>query len=102
MRPKPFRLPKKVRITSKVTYQVREVAACSEENLVGECDFKGRLITVLRKLRPRDKEETFWHEVLHAMCFENGINVPVDLEETIIGIVERPFTKLMRANRFRP
>jgi len=39
----------------------------------GECDYEARTITISEKLDKQDAEETFLHEVLHALIPEASV-----------------------------
>jgi len=102
MKPKPFKLPKSIRITSRTTYRVRFVESFPEDPIqVGECDFEHKIISIRRKQRASKLEGTFWHEVMHAIVRENKIEIDVDLEEYIIKRCEKPLARIMRLNNLR-
>jgi hypothetical protein len=57
------------------------------EGDVGSCEFKTRTITLAPFLKGRDLEETFWHEVTHAMIPEAQIFISQKQEELLVELL---------------
>lgn len=68
-------IPRKVRITAKVSYTVLFVDKLDIDNM-GVCDPNTRQILILLGMSTKDTLATFIHELLHAMEFEHGIEIP--------------------------
>jgi len=98
---RPFKMPKKVRITSKVHYKVVHVDTFDDIDQVGECCHDSRIISIKKKLSPKRKEEILWHEICHAIVEENKFEISDADEEFIIMNIERALAKVIRLNNLR-
>jgi hypothetical protein len=68
---------------------------------LGECCPATKTISLLKKLKGKKLEETFAHEVLHAMNQANKIPLADEWEETLVCMLERPFAQFLRLNNLR-
>lgn len=106
-----YTVPPRVRITAKVTYEVRwteafhpspETATEHPGTYHGECDPKTKQITLLLGLPPRATYFTFLHECLHAICFEAAKGTPLykkPLTEGQVGALEQAIARVMKLNK---
>lgn len=91
-----MKFPHKVRITSKVSYEVVWVDRFDNEAWLGECRPDNKQI-VLRRGRPeRETLQTFIHEILHAVEFEYGAAIP----HRLVYQLEEAFEAILRLNRW--
>jgi hypothetical protein len=58
-----------------------------------------RVIVLADGLADDDVEETFVHELLHALLCEDGMLGP-DLEEYLVELLDGPLTRLLRHLRY--
>ena len=104
MKPKPFKLPNRVRIDSKASYKViRTDSFEGDPTQIGECCSATKTISLLSSLKGKSLEETFYHEVMHAIIAECQFSelVGEKWEETLVSAIERPMAKFMRLNNLR-
>jgi hypothetical protein len=43
---------------------------------LGECNFETKQIVLKKDLKPATLKKTFIHELIHAICLEEGIEIP--------------------------
>lgn len=92
-----MKIPKKVRITSKVVYKVQIVTAFEKEPYtMGTCCPDDKLILLRADLSPRNLLVTFIHELIHAMQFEHGIKI----RHSSINQLDSAIERLLRLNRW--
>ena len=89
-----MKLPHRIRIKAKVTYQVVWVDSFKDPKQRGECDDLAKQIAILKGMSERETLETFIHELLHAVELEYGIPIP----HRLIYMLEMPFVKLAKLN----
>lgn len=77
------RIPYKVQITSKLSYEVVWVERFDNPRQVGEMDTDLKQIRIKIDQSNKEKVMTYLHEVIHAFSDENNI-----------GLTERQVTKL--------
>lgn len=105
-------LPHRIRITSKVSYFVLLVPKFTNEDQVGECDPNTRQIKIKIGLPPSEMVATLLHEIIHALSFENEINLTENqvlcLEDALLtalrlnkGLVHRFMKNAPKAKRGR-
>lgn len=92
-----MKLPSKVRIKPKVSYQVvwSDCVAGNTE-IRGLCEQGKRQITILTGMSPQLTTETFIHEVFHALEFEYEIEIP----HKSIHLLEGAVLKLLKLNKW--
>lgn len=71
-----MKVPHKVRIKWNVTYYVVWVDKFDDPLCLGLCDQAKKHIYLKKGMAPKVVEETFWHEVIHALEFEHNIKIP--------------------------
>ena len=91
-----MKIPHKVRITAKQSYQVVYVDQFDDRNQLGECDFDGKLIVLKRNLSKAKANKIFLHELMHAIEYECGIQIP----HKSIYELEDALYKLLRLNKW--
>lgn len=88
-------IPKKIRITAKISYDVFIVANFDDDKL-GWCDPEARQILIRSGLGDREFLATFIHEVLHAIEFECKIALPHKTLDKLDSAIER----VLRLNKW--
>lgn len=63
-------IPPKVRITSKVSYEVLFVDEFSNPRTLGECRYDAKQIVIKNGLSDTENYKTYLHELFHAFSFE--------------------------------
>jgi hypothetical protein len=106
-----YSIPPRIRITAKVTYEVRwtesfrpapETDEYYTADYAGECDYHKKQITLLLGKPPRQTYMSFIHEVLHAICFEAAKNTPLQkkpLTEGQVEALEQAFSRILKLNK---
>lgn len=89
-------IPNKVRITREATYEVLYTDAfLTDPAQFGECRYDPKQILMRNSQSDSEKVQTFIHEVLHAISFENdGLN----LTEKQVMILERSLFRVFKLN----
>jgi hypothetical protein len=89
-------LPKKIRITHKVAYEVVYVDGFSDPAVMGECRYESKQIVLNTKQPPTELRKTLIHEVFHAISFETP---PLNLTETQVLALEKAVDRVLRLNK---
>ena len=71
-----MRIPKKVRITSKVSYEIVYIEEFEDKTTVGECRGEKNQIVLKIGQSKTDMFKTFLHEILHAIEYEYNVSLP--------------------------
>lgn len=90
-------IPSKVRITSKVSYEIVFIDAFPLEKQVGECRYEAKQIVLKNGQSDTETWSTFLHETLHAMSFEYGMKA--QLTETQTLWLEKAIKNFLRLNK---
>lgn len=90
------KIPPKVRVTSKLSYEVVFIDAFPNENQVGECRYNEKQIVIKTGLSDSETWGTFLHELAHAWSFEYGGKNP--LTETQVIWLEKALKNCIRLN----
>lgn len=90
------KIPSKVRITSKVSYEVVFIDAFKDECQVGECRYNEKQIVIKNGLSDTETWSTYLHEVTHALSFEYGHKFP--LTENQVIWIEKGIKNFLRLN----
>lgn len=69
------RIPARIKIKNKVTYEVVWVDSFKDPKTLGECRFDARQIALKKGLSDKPTFKCFSHEVLHAIEYERGIEL---------------------------
>lgn len=89
-------IPSHVRITNNVTYEVLySDEIVQDNNRLGECRPYSKQILIKTNQSPTEKFQTFIHEVLHAISFENK---HLNLTEKQVRILEKSLYKMLKLN----
>lgn len=89
------KLPKSIRITRLVTYDIKLVKSFPDDHLqVGKCCPITHVISVKMKLSNKETAITLIHEVLEAINFEYDMKIP----HWIIDALETPIYKIFKFN----
>lgn len=72
-------IPEKFKLSGKTIKVIVDDDYCQQENCLGEADFTERLITlssydsgIKKKLSKKEKEQTFFHELVHMILDSMG------------------------------
>jgi glycine cleavage system protein P-like pyridoxal-binding family len=91
-----LKIPHKIRITSKISYEVLHVDAFDDESQLGECRFDTKQILIKRDQSETDVAKTLIHEVFHAISEEYGAELP----HGSIYILENAVLKVLKLNKW--
>lgn len=89
-----MKLPTKVRVGC-CDYKIEQVVVESDEDYVGRCHPNQQRIEIDKRLPIQKKIQTLFHEVLHAICFENG---NLKLSEQKTDIIASGIVSMLRDN----
>lgn len=92
-------IPKIVKVAG-VTYTVEEkdvVIIDGNANYAGLCDYKDARIEILKEMNSERKEETFVHELFHAVLNEAGFD---DHDEELVSRASRVLYQMLKDNHF--
>lgn len=90
-----YEIPPRIRITSKVTYEVRWTDEFKDPDQLGECCPSTKQIVIKTGLKKRKAFYVFLHEVLHAISLEHEL----ELTEAQVEGLELGLDRLARLNR---
>jgi hypothetical protein len=91
------KIPSKIRIKSKETYEVVWTDLIGEnEKTLAECRYDHKQIVIKNGQSETENWKCFIHECLHAMEFEYRIPVP----HKIVYLLEEAIFKLLKLNGF--
>lgn len=90
-------IPSKVRVTSKVAYEVLFTDAFPNINQAGECRPTEKQIIIENGQSDTETWSTFLHEVAHSWSFEYGEKAP--LTETQVLWLEKAMKNFLRLNK---
>lgn len=95
-----MKIPARIRITSRDTYEIVYIKAFKDEDQLGECrgetDEEPKQIVLLESLKPTIRAKIFIHELIHAICFEYGVKIP----HSVIHELEEPIYSILKLNKF--
>ena len=94
---------KKLPDTIKVGPRTYKIILCRDAeigitNMAGECNPQASTIRILRNMAPTSQWETLFHEVLHGICYDRGINLP---EECVTSLSNGFFQVLLDNNMIK-
>jgi hypothetical protein len=90
-------IPSKVRITSKVSYEVVFIDSFPDENQLGECRYYEKQIVLKNGLSDSETWSVFIHEIIHGISFEYGEKTA--LTETQVLWLEKGLKNFIRLNK---
>lgn len=93
-------IPNKVNVAG-VTYSVEEkdiVIVGSGIDYAGSCNYKDAKISILQDMSDERKEETFVHELFHAVLFEAGFD---EHDEELVDRASRVLYQVLKDNEIR-
>jgi hypothetical protein len=90
------KIPPRIRITRKVTYEVLFVDQFTDEHQLGECRPEEKQILIKNNISDTESFKTFVHEVFHAISFENK---DLNLTEGQVSKLEEGVFRLMKLNK---
>lgn len=91
-------IPNKIDVAG-VTYSVEEkevVIIGDSTGYAGLCNYKDAKIEVLQDMSPERKEETFVHELFHAILFESGFD---EHDEDLVERASRVLYQVLKDNK---
>ncbi len=95
-RPLGFKIPPKIRISGRVSYQVVfQDEIRGNPNLMGLAEPNERMIYIKIGMSERDTFKTLLHEVIHAIEFESETPIPERITETL----EEGIFKVLKLNK---
>jgi len=89
------KLPQKLRITSKVSYELLYLLEFNDNKTLGECRPNEKQIVVVSGQPTTELTKTYIHELLHALSFEYNIN----LTEAQVQKLEVAIYNFLRLNK---
>jgi len=90
-------IPSQVRINRKVAYEVLYTSEfLKDDKQLGECRPDHKQILIKNEQSDSEKFQTFIHEVLHAISFENP---KLNLTENQVQLLERGLFKILKLNK---
>ena len=92
-----MKIPHKVRITAKVSYEVVWVDKFDERDLSGACDIAKKIIYLKKKMSAKETRQTFWHELTHAMEAEYNFQIP----HSVVHQLEVAQEAVFRLNKWK-
>jgi hypothetical protein len=100
-----MKLPRKVRVGNK-HYSVEIVEAMAQRGRMGDVNHLHKRITISqrsnvtgKKFKVTDVEDTFWHELTHAILADMGMHDLNNNEKFVTGFANR-LTKAIQTARF--
>ena len=93
-----MKLPHKIRITSRVSYEICFVDRFEDGSTLGECRFHSRQIALLKGQSETDMVKSLIHEVLHAVGHEGKFDLP----HKAIYALEHALHKVLTLNKWMP
>lgn len=82
----------RLKIKNKCEYELVFVSSFKDADTMGECRFDFKQIAIKKGLTKRARVKTIIHEILHAIAYERGINLPHNsiykLEDAILYLVK--------------
>jgi hypothetical protein len=89
-------LPKSVRVTAKVAYEIAYVDEFKDPTTLGEMRPSTKQIVIKNGQSNTELVKTFIHECLHAISDENDVK----LTETQVGKLEHAVYRFLRLNGY--
>lgn len=93
-----MKLPHKVRITQRISYEVCFVERFDDPETRGECRFDTKQVLLIQGMPDSILFETYTHEVIHAIEHEYKIEIP----HKSIYALEAAIPKILKLNRWMP
>lgn len=90
-----MKIPHKIRIKSRISYEIVWVDRFDDEHCLGECRGDVKQIAILKNQSDKQTFQTFLHEVLHAIEFEHGISLP----HKSIHVLDAAIYKILKLNK---
>lgn len=91
-----MKIPPRVKIKAKVSYEVLFTDAFNDPSVLGECRFTERQIVIRNGQSDTQLLKTFFHEVLHAICEERKI----EISHKSVYALEHAFYYLLKSNQW--
>lgn len=96
-------IPRKIRVGDK-WYSIEIVEAMQEHGMLGEVNYPQQKIKIGTKLKNRkvakdEVQDTFWHELIHAILYDMGRYKLTKDEAFVSGLSSRLY-KAIRSARF--
>ena len=70
-----YKVPPRIRITYKVTYEVVWIDSFVDPEQLGGCCYEDRQIKIKTGMKPRKAFYVFFHELIHAINFERKLKL---------------------------
>ena len=86
-------------------YQVIETAkplVLNGKECGGTINYREQIIEISNQMGPQAMEQTFWHEVVHAIVHYRNVSLKEASEETIVDEIATGLYGLMKTNGLLP
>ena len=90
------KIPSRVRVTKKVTYEILFVDEFKDNSQVGECRPEEKQILIKNNISDTETFKTFIHEVMHSLSFETK---KLNLTEGQVEKLEEGIFRLLKLNK---
>jgi len=90
-----MKIPHRIKINSKISYEVVWVDRFNDPSQVGECRFPERQIVIKKELSESDLIKTLIHELLHVVEYEAETPIP----HKLVYMLEKWIYRLLKANK---
>jgi len=91
-----MKIPHRIQITPKISYEIVWVDRFDDVEMLGECRQGTRQILIKKGDDKEEEFSTFIHEVIHALSFENDINIS---HKAVYGL-ETAIATLLKLNKW--
>ena len=91
-----YKIPPRIRITRRTTYEVVYTDEFKDKNQMGECNPESKQITLKNGMSNTNIITTFIHEVIHSLSLENDF----PLTEKQVESLERSIYRMLRLNKW--
>lgn len=92
-------IPKKFNIFGE-TYTVKQLVKIDKDNSWGEHDPVKNTIKILKSLNEQQKEQTFYHEVLHVILYNLGYE-ELDNDEIFIDRISKALHQILTTSIYK-
>lgn len=99
-----MKIPESVRISG-LEYRVKEVPLLTDglHELSGQINYRAQTIELSQAGEPKDgsKALTLWHEIIHGILMDRGLELESDMEEAVCEAVARGVYQVLQDNADR-
>ena len=91
-----MKIPPRIRITPKATYEIVWIDGFVKKDQVGECRYEEKQIVIKKGISEKEQIDTLIHEFLHAWEFEYKIKI----SHKAVYQLETAITNFFKINGF--